>query len=364
MTIELTADAINDIARGAAFLGTGGGGDPYIGRLLAQHAVATCGAPKVIDLADLPDDANLYTIAIMGAPTVMVEKLVGGDEVGLSVRALEQHTGRPATAILPVEMGGINSLLPVKLAAERGLPVVNADGMGRAFPELQMVTYNVMGIPATPLALANEHGEYNVISARDAKSAEDMARLMVIHMGGGVALSCYPMSGKEAKRAAIPGTLTLALGIGRAIAEGRRAGDPFEALLAYLRTTEYYRHCAVLFDGKIVDLVRETTRGFSIGRCLIAADGAASAEMEILFQNENLVARRSGRTVAIVPDLVTILDRETAEPITTEALKYGQRVRVVGASVPPIMRSPAALACFGPRSFGIEEDFQPIEKLI
>ena len=28
---QITADALEDIARGAAVLGTGGGGDPYIG---------------------------------------------------------------------------------------------------------------------------------------------------------------------------------------------------------------------------------------------------------------------------------------------------------------------------------------------
>ena len=43
---------------------------------------------------------------------------------------------------MPIEAGGVNSLLPLALAARLGLPVIDADGMGRAFPELQMVTFH------------------------------------------------------------------------------------------------------------------------------------------------------------------------------------------------------------------------------
>jgi hypothetical protein len=294
---------------------------------------------------------------------VLIEKLIGGAEIELAVAKLEQLTGRTATAIMPVEAGGCNSLLPVKLAALRGLPLVDADGMGRAFPELQMATFNVYGIPATPLAIANEHGEFVLIGARDARSAEAMIRPLAVHMGGGAAISCYPMSGAEARRTAVPRTMTLALEIGRAIHRGRRQGDPFDALVSCLRSSPYDRHCRVLFDGKITDVERTTTGGFAIGRCRISSFGGTAEAMEIGFQNENLVARVGGATRAIVPDLITILDRETAEPITTEHLGYGQRVKVLGVSVPPIMRSAEALAVFGPRCFGLDELYRPIEEL-
>ncbi len=81
--------------------------------------------------------------------------------------------------------------------------------------------------------------------------------------------------------------------------------------------------------------------------------GADGSELEIAFQNENLVARRDGRLVAVVPDLICVLDAETAEPITTERLRYGQRVRVIGVSTPDLMRTPEALAVFGPSCFGL-----------
>lgn len=361
--MKLDGPALEDLARGAAFLGAGGGGDPYIGRLMAQQAIREFGMPEVVAAHDVPDSAEIYTSAMIGAPTVLVEKIASGDDVALAVRKLEAYRGRRADFIVPIEIGGCNSMIPIVAAARLGLPLVDADGMGRAFPELQMVTFNVYGIPATPASLVDEHGNCVVIEAGDAKTAEDIARANVVQMGLSALMSCYAMTGAELKRTGVLGTLRAALEIGRAIARGRRTGDPVAALLEALRATQYYRHCKVLFDGKIVDLRRETTRGFSIGHCRIEGTAGGALPLEIEFQNENLVARRGGQIAAVVPDLVCVVDAESAEPITTEALRYGQRVKVVAASTAPVMRSSAALAIFGPGAFGIETDFVPLEAL-
>jgi len=85
--------------------------------------------------------------------------------------------------------------------------------------------------------------------------------------------------------------------------------------------------------------------------------------MEIEIQNENLIARVGGVVKAIVPDLICIMDSETAEPITTENLRYGQRVSVMAVAVPEIMRTPEALAVFGPSCFGLDHPFVPIETM-
>jgi DUF917 family protein len=85
--------------------------------------------------------------------------------------------------------------------------------------------------------------------------------------------------------------------------------------------------------------------------------------MRIEFRNENLLATVDGRVVAIVPDLITLLDADTAVPITTETVRYGMRVRVFGISTPPIMRTPAALDVFGPAAFGFTEPWQPLEEI-
>ncbi len=361
--MKLSKKDLKYIATGAAFLGTGGGGDPYIGRMLATSAIEEFGAPDLISAESLADDANVYTIAMLGAPTVLVEKGAAGADLDLALQGLQDYTGKVADAVIPIEIGGVNSLVPVVAAARTGLPLVDADGMGRAFPELQMITYNVHGVSCTPLVVADEHLNSLVVNAGSAKRAEDLVRVCAVEMGASVMLSSYLMTGRQVKDCAVLGTMTLALQIGRAILDGRRSGDPVEALLKTLRATPYYNNCKVIFDGKVRDLQRETQGGFSVGICEIAPLDGNGAPLRLTFQNEHLVAHQAGVVRAIVPDLICVVDRETAEPIPVEGLKYGQRVKVLGVSSPPILRSAEALAVFGPAAFGLKDPFQPIETL-
>ena len=294
-SLSITVEDLEDLAQGAAFLGTGGGGDPYIGRLMAKHAIEEFGAPEIIEVDELDDDATVLPAAMLGAPTVLVEKAASGEDIDYSVERLAQIVGRRPDAICPLEIGGINSMIPVVAAARLGLPLVNCDGMGRAFPELQMVTFSVYGVSVTPAVIVDEHLETVIVETNNGKRAEDLIRAVAIQMGLSVMISCYPMTGRQVKNYGVKGTLTLALGVGRAISRGRMEGEPIETLLAYLRSTEYYNHCKVLFDGKITDLRRETAKGFSMGHCELDALDGSGQHMNILFQNENLVARIDGK---------------------------------------------------------------------
>ncbi len=364
-TLQITLDQVDDMARGAAILGTGGGGDPYIGSLMVRQALLDGLPIRLIDVESLADGDFVVPFAMMGAPTVIVEKIPNGAEMVAALRMTEKYAGNTARAILCAEIGGLNALLPLVLGARCGLPIVDGDGMGRAFPQLQMTTYNIFGVPASPMVMADEYSNTVLIASAQALEVERLGRNMVVAMGGSTNICLYPMHGRDAKRSMVRGTLSLALGLGRTIREARRASnDPFANLLAYLRTTPYYQHCRILFEGKTADLLRETKDGWAMGRVLLEGRGACvGRRCEIQFQNEHLIAREDGRVLAIVPDLIAILDAATAEPITTEGLKYGQRVTVLGISAAPIMRTQEALAVFGPKAFGLDEPFTPLERL-
>lgn len=363
MSWELTAADLPDLARGATLLGTGGGGDPYIGKMLVERVLGD-GTITILDPDDLADDLFVIPTAQMGAPTVMVEKIPAGTEPTLALRTLEDHLGRKAEATMPIECGGINSMIPLIVAAETGLPVVDADGMGRAFPELSMETFAVYGVHGSPLALAGERGERVVIdTGDDDRQMEWLARGITIRLGGVGHIAEYAMTGADVRRTAVPRTISMALALGRATRLAREEHrSPFEAIAATLSTT-LYPHMRELCVGKVVDVERRTTEGFAKGRAAIAPLGAEDDTFEIAFQNENLTARRGGQLVAIVPDLICVVDHETAEPITTEGLRYGQRVRVLGISTPAMMRTPEALAVFGPSAFGLTEEFAPVERM-
>jgi len=361
MRIEI--QTLGDFARGAAFLGSGGGGDPYYGVLLAEAELAKHGPVELISIADLDDHAIIAPCGWIGAPTVSVEKLPNGREVIAGLQKLEAVIGGAVDAVMPVEIGGGNGLAPLVAAAKLKLPVVDADGMGRAFPESQMSSFNILGVSSCPAIVTSGDGSTVLIEGCDNLAHERIARGISVAMGGIAHMVEYPLTGREARRTAIHGSVSAAISIGAAVRNAQAVGvDPFEALFAALRATGTYRHAGTLFDGKIVDIERETKGGFSIGRATIEAFGS-NENMEVIFKNENLVAKRGGTVVALVPDIITIMDRETADSITTERLKYGQRVRVVAAAAPMLLREAHALAVVGPKAFGLDETYTPVEML-
>ena len=361
MPREINIDNIDFLAAGSAFLGTGGGGDPYLGSILCREAILKYGAVPLISVEELSDDDAVFVAAAMGAPTVLIEKLFSLEDQDCAVRALERHTGRKATAIISAEIGGCNSMMPVAYAAMRGLPLVDGDGMGRAFPALQMTSFNIAGVSCAPLTIADEHGNCVLIEAISGSRAEQLARPLAAEMGAGVSMSCYPMTGDEARRAVVPETLSGAIAIGAAItSSGGEA--PIDRLLKVLREHRYYREANLIFTGKIIDIERDTRQGWVFGHCKIAAlEGSVQAD--IAFQNENLSIYVDGALRCVVPDLITIVDLETAEAIPTERLAYGQRVAVIGCSAPPHIRSKSALEVVGPQCFGLGVSFAPIENL-
>lgn len=357
----ITDQDIDDLAVGAAVLGTGGGGDPYIGKLLAKAAIEQYGPVDLIALEDVPDGATVVACGAMGAPTILIEKIPSGDEGNLALECYEDHTGVNVDAIIPFEAGGINSMVPIILAAKKRVPVIDADGMGRAFPQLEMETFNVYGVPASPVAVADERGNRVLIETQDAAKAEWLARGVTIRMGGQAYIVNYGMDGRTTKRVSVPATMSLAIGIGRTLREAAaQHRNLVEALISYFSGT-HYGYAEVITAGKIADVARKEQNGWSVGIATIEPFDPSKPKVKIRIQNENLVAEEEdGRVLAIVPDLITILDIDTAEAITTERLRYGQRVNVLAVRVPPIMRTPEALAVFGPSAFGLSHAYQPL----
>jgi DUF917 family protein len=109
----LNEQQIRDLARGAAVLGTGGGGDPYLGTLAAVDALRLNGPPMVIELEELSDDGFVASIGMVGAPVPLVEKFSLGPELMVVYEALQQQFRHPPEAIVPVEMEGVNTVIAV-----------------------------------------------------------------------------------------------------------------------------------------------------------------------------------------------------------------------------------------------------------
>jgi len=113
---SLTMQDIEYLAIGAAVLGSGGGGDPYLGKLMAQQAIMEKGEVPLVDVDDVPDDKLIIPSAMMGAPAVMVEKLPNGQEPEKALKAVASFFEQEVYGIISIEAGGINSCIPVYLS--------------------------------------------------------------------------------------------------------------------------------------------------------------------------------------------------------------------------------------------------------
>jgi uncharacterized protein len=354
---RVAEENLDDLAVGAALLGTGGGGNPYIGTLLAKQAIREAGEVELVSVDEVPDDAVVVPSAMMGAPTVMVEKLPRGDEIIRAFRALQEFLGKEITHTVSIEAGGLNSTTPFSVAAHMGIPLIDADGMGRAFPEIQMVTPTMYGVSATPMAIADEKGNAAIIETIDNRWTERLARSLTIEMGCSAMIALYGMDGRMIKEAMVPGTIGLAEELGVLIREKRAAHE--DAIDAVLERLGGFR----VLTGKIADVARRTETGFARGEAQIEGTGDdAGSTLEIRFQNEHLVALRDGEIVVSVPDLIIVLDAETGEPITTEEMRYGFRVTVIATPCDARWRTDAGLALAGPRYFGYDVDYVPVEE--
>ena len=348
---------VADIALGAAVLGSGGGSDPYIGQLMAREAIRQHGPVALITLEELEDDDWIVPVAGMGAPTVLVEKLPNGDDVVRAFHALGDFNGCRARATMSIEAGGMNSIRPIYLAARLGIPVVDCDGMGRAFPEIQMTVLTALGISASPFVMSDERGNTLMIDAVSNRWVETFARDCVMHMGATCVIALYAATVKQLKAAAIHGSISLAEKIGKILRLARiRESNPVDALR---RAVGGF----LLFRGKITDVDRRVDAGFAKGNAQMTGAGDfAGSRLALDFQNEHLIVRVDGAVAATTPDLIAVLDAETAAPITTEAMRYGMRVAVIAIPCAPQWREPNALQLVHPRYFGYDIDYVPVEE--
>jgi uncharacterized protein len=355
MLKQVTLDNIQPIAIGAGILGTGGGGNPYLGSLHLSRVIQEKGPQRVIDPMDLADDASIVIVGGIGAPTVSIEKLPEGTEMLRALRRLESHLGARFDAVAIAEIGGANAMQPLIAGLQAGIPTIDSDGMGRAFPEVQMSSFLFDGtVSVAPFAMVDA-GVNAVVVPHTASNvwSERIARNIAVSMGARAGLAAFTLTGAQLKATGIHHTLTLAHHLGRQVLQARAAHENVPEVIADELNGR------IIFRGKIVDVDRRTTKGFARGTVTIQSFGGAD-RLQIEFQNEFLIAYLNDEAIVTVPDLICIVTNDSGDPVSTEMLRYGTRVAVLGVPAPTALKTTPALAIVGPRAFGYDVDFQPL----
>ena len=159
MSFEIRRDDVGVLAMGAAALGCGGGGNSYYGQLVARRLLAANTAVRVIDVDEMEPGSFAITSAAVGAPLVALEKPPSMIALHAGLSSIRDALKGRVSAFFAAEIGGLQCIFPLLLAAEAGLPLLDGDGMGRAFPELQMTTFSIYGTtPGLPHALSSDRG--------------------------------------------------------------------------------------------------------------------------------------------------------------------------------------------------------------
>jgi DUF917 family protein len=304
---------------------------------MALVAVEAHGPVPVVALDDLPDAALVVPCGLVGAPQLANERIFSGEEGGVLSRALEDLHDARAGALMCFETAGPNGLVPVTWAARAGVPLVDADGAGRAFPGFQQRTMHVAGVPASPVVLTDGRDNVLVIRAADDVWAARLARRTAAGLGGVCAAAAYGMSARRARTSVIAGSVSRAIALGHAIdahEHGVGPGAVAEALGA-----------TVLIEGRVTDLQRNSAT-------IEGTAGDAGRQVRIEMQSQFLIALEDGAVSAAVPDLIAVLAADSATPIATETLRRGDLVVVLAAPAHDIWRTEQGLAVAGPRAFG------------
>jgi uncharacterized protein len=351
MSLLVDRQNARHLGMGAAVLSAGGGSFPYLEYLSVLELLEVEPPVEVVPVSKLPDDARVALVSVMGAPLPMFERFVDPLHFARPVAVLARHLGVTFDAIMGFEIGSMNGLIPVMVAALTRLPLVDADTLGRSFPEFQMSGFAIAGLDMTPIAVSDIRANDLILAhAESARWGEALLRPIATACGSIIAI-CGSHTGLQIKQHGFHGTYSRAMSIGEALVRAQaERSDPIKALLAAESGT-------VLAVGKVVDVNRSSTGGFVRGRAHIEIDGQGEAAV-VTFQNEYSLVEVGGRRRAMVPDLIVVFDSERGEPLGTEALRYGQLVSVV--RFPPMQNhmTPEALAVVGPRAFGFEFDYE------
>ncbi len=349
---KIASNDLQALALGSGILGSGGGGNPSLLLLIAQHIFQNKKPVRLIKVQDLQPDDVVVPVAYIGAPLILQEKLPHGREFVPILEQIKQRFCGKNIILMAAEIGGANGLTPFIVAQQLDLPVLDADGMGRAFPELQMCSFFLHGIEVTPAFMASRSGITVAITTEKAgQNIEKIARDITISFGSDAVMAIYLMQGAQVQKATVANSVSQALAIGKSILLARSENkDPVQALCAKTGAT-------IIALGIIVAIEQKIEQGFLKGTVTIHTRSKKTCVVK--YQNENLVAAIDDIIVVTTPDILAIVNAQTGEAITSDALRFGLEVAVIVIAAPALWTTPEGLKLVGPHYFGYNITYQP-----
>lgn len=336
MKQRIECEDLQALCAGAALLGSGGGGDTAILSTFVTKIMTQCGSVTLMSRDELMNDDIVVPMAYIGSPAVSLAEGPTLPLFNVLLEAVKRDYSGRRLILLPAEIGGCNALTPLVSASFMGLPVLDGDLIGRAFPKVSMCKPAV-NFPnqSREFYMADRQGQVMRLTANDVFEMEQKARDFTIQAGGSASIATFIFNGEQAEANVIEGSLTRALRLGGAL----RSQQSLNALGACL-----------IAKGVVTALTRETVAGFLLGSVTLHT---AEGDYVIAFQNEYLKVTREEAIVIQTPDIIVLLDDKSQAPVASESLCLGQTLSLISLPTPAFWKEPQAARCVSLDQFSL-----------
>ncbi len=361
-----TKQEVEDFVRGCAFYGTGGGGLVENGIKSLMALLNNGKEIKFISADEVADDEYIACTFLMGSIAPWTEELIkemkffgleepkftDSETLAEAVKELEAFTGKKVKAIVPIELGGANTPGGVAASVLNDVPVIDGDFTGRAIPEIQQTTPYLQDKELCPISSVDLWGNVCFIK-------NSINYLMSERIGKIISTSAYSltgdagflMTGKDMRDCIIPGTLTECFELGKLIRETRETnGNPVQAILKKL-------DAKLLFEGQVINKETEDKGGYYWGTTTIQN---GDAKCKVWFKNENHMCWIDDEVVCTSPDMISLVNTETGEPVTNPKMAVGMKVSVIGVGARKEFMTEKGIAILGPKFFGFDAEYRPL----
>ena len=152
------------------------------------------------------------------------------------------------------------------------------------------------------MAVTNNFGESAVFThVADDTRGEDLVRALAAVSRNEIMVVDHVNTAAVLEKSVILGAISDAEKLGVAYREAVEKGE--DCAEAVIRSRKGKR----VFDGSIVAAEYDTVNGYTYGSMRIAN---GEQQLEIKYQNENIVAILNGEILVTVPDLIIVMDKD------------------------------------------------------
>ncbi|WMJ74072.1 DUF917 domain-containing protein [Cytophagaceae bacterium ABcell3] len=346
--MRLKEKDLKNLVYGAAFLGSGGGGAISTGLDFVKTVIKNTKGEGV-ELLSAEDIFNAHdhacVICDIGAISAIEENQSQAiiNAYNVFEKWYFKNKEKKFSSVLPIETGPENSLAPFVLASKKNIPVLNADGAGRAVPELSLCTFALFENSVTA-SIANDQTDWMLVNTTDASSLDNMLRPVTespaFHSSASMAL--WGASLQQHFNNAATGTLKNAIMTGYLLEALRNKDQSLEKeALPEVNKLQARK----LVSGKVTDIQHQQKNAFDFE--LITLKTSDNQLFKVYTQNENLVLIDSSEKQIIcqAPESICYLT-QSLHPLTNSEIKLNDNIHLIGVASNPKLTTPQIVKGF------------------